>query len=108
MPIVRCSLVEMKSWSHAFGVRMAAAVARMKDATPVMHARLLSPCALMIGNEGAGLSAAAIAMADERVNIPCAVESLNAATAGTTIMYEAFRQNLLQEFLDMPVVRGLQ
>jgi len=108
MPIVRCSLTEMKSWSHAFGVRMAAAVARMKDATPVMHARLLSPCALMIGNEGAGLSAAAIAMADERVNIPCAVESLNAATAGTTIMYEAFRQNLLQEFLDMPVVRGLQ
>ena len=108
MPIVRCSLTEMKSWSHAFGVRMAAAVARMKDATPVMHARLLSPCALMIGNEGAGLSAAAIAMADERVNIPCAVESLNAATAGTTIMYEAFRQNLLQEFMDMPVVRGLQ
>ena len=108
MPIVRCSLTEMKSWSHAFGVRLAAAVARMKDATPVMHARLLSPCALMIGNEGAGLSAAAIAMADERVNIPCAVESLNAATAGTTIMYEAFRQNLLQEFLDMPVVRGLQ
>ena len=108
MPIVRCSLTEMKSWSHAFGVRMAAAVARMKDATPVMHARLLSPCALMIGNEGAGLSAAAIAMADERVNSPCAVESLNAATAGTTIMYEAFRQNLLQEFMDMPVVRGLQ
>jgi RNA methyltransferase, TrmH family len=108
MPIVRCSLTEMKSWSHAFGVRLAAAVARMKDATPVMHARLLSPCALMIGNEGAGLSAAAIAMADERVNIPCAVESLNAATAGTTIMYEAFRQNLLQEFMDMPVVRGLQ
>jgi len=108
VPIVRCSLAEMKSWSRTFGVRMAAAVARRKDATPVMHARLLAPCALMIGNEGAGLSAAAMAMADERVNIPCAVESLNAATAGTTIMYEAFRQNLLQEFLDMPVVRGLQ
>ncbi len=108
MPIVRCSLGEMKSWSRMFGVRMAAAVARVKDATPVMHARLLAPCALMIGNEGAGLSAAAIALADERVNIPCAVESLNAATAGTTMMYEAFRQNLLQEFLDMPVARGLQ
>ena len=92
MPIVRCSLTEMKSWSHAFGVRLAAAVARMKDATPVMHARLLSPCALMIGNEGAGLSAAAIAMADERVNIPCAVESLNAAVAGSLLLYEASRQ----------------
>jgi TrmH family RNA methyltransferase len=108
MPIVRGSLQELKMWSEAFGVRLAAAVARTKDATPVMHARLLAPCALMVGNEGAGLSEAALAMADERVNIPCAVESLNAATAGTTMMYEAFRQNLLQEFLDMPVVRGLQ
>ena len=108
MPIVRGSLRELKGWSEAFGVRLAAAVARTKDATPVMHARLLAPCGLMIGNEGAGLSAEALAMADEKVNIPCAVESLNAATAGTTMMYEAFRQNLLQEFLDMPVVRGLQ
>jgi RNA methyltransferase, TrmH family len=108
MPIVRCSLAETRTWAHAFGARLEAAVARMRDATPIMHARLLAPCALMIGNEGAGLSAAALAMADERVNIPCAVESLNAATAGTTIMYEAFRQNLMQEFLDMPVARGLQ
>jgi len=108
MPVVRCPLTEVKTWSHACGVRLAAAVARTRDATPVMHARLLAPCALMIGNEGAGLSAAALALSDERVNIPCAVESLNAATAGTTMMYEAFRQNMLQEFLDMPVVRGLQ
>ena len=108
MPIVRCSLVETKGWLDGFGVRLAAAVARASDATPVMHARLLAPCALMIGNEGAGLSAGALALADERVNIPCAVESLNAATAGTTMMYEAFRQNLLQDFLDMPVARGLQ
>jgi len=108
MPIVRCPLEETRTWAHSFGIRLEAAVARMRDATPVMHARLLAPCALMIGNEGAGLSAVALAMADERVNIPCAVESLNAATAGTTIMYEAFRQNLMQEFLDMPVARGLQ
>jgi TrmH family RNA methyltransferase len=108
MPVVRCSLMEMKSWAQENNVRLAAAVARTKDATPVMHARLLTPCALMIGNEGAGLSSAALKMADERVNIPCAVESLNAATAGTTMMYEAFRQNMLQEFLDMPVARGLQ
>ncbi len=108
VPIVRCSISEMGKWAEGRGVKIAAAVARMHNATPVMHARLIAPCALMIGNEGAGLSAAALAMADERVNIPCAVESLNAATAGTTLMYEAFRQNLLQEFLDMPVVRGVQ
>jgi TrmH family RNA methyltransferase len=108
MPVERRPMSEIKTWCHAYGVKMAAAVARTKDATPVMHARLLAPCALMIGNEGAGLSAKALGVADERVNIPCAVESLNAATAGTTMMYEAFRQNLLQEFLDMPVARGLQ
>ena len=33
-------------------------------------------------------------MADARVHIPCAVESLNAAIAGSTLMYEALRQNL--------------
>ena len=51
----------------------------------------------MIGNEGAGLSNAALALADERVHIPCAVESLNAAVAGATFMYEAFRQTHLRE-----------
>ena len=108
MPIVRCLLSEVKAWAEAFGVKMVAAVARSRDATPAMQARLLAPCALVVGNEGAGLSDEALEMADLRVNIPCAVESLNAATAGTTLMYEAFRQNLLQEFMDMPVVRGVQ
>jgi len=108
MPMVRCPLSEVKAWAEEFDVKLVAAVARSRDATPVMQARLLAPCGLMIGNEGAGLSASALALADMRVNIPCAVESLNAATAGTTLMYEAFRQNLLQEFLDMPVTRGLR
>jgi len=107
MPVVRFPLSEVKAWARKFGVRVVAAVAH-GEATPAMHARLLAPCALMIGNEGAGLSAAALALADDRVKLPCAVESLNAATAGTTLMYEALRQKLAQEFLDMPVVRGLQ
>jgi RNA methyltransferase, TrmH family len=59
-----------------------------------MEASLLAPCALMIGNEGAGLSSVALSLADARINIPCAVESLNAAIAGSTLMYEAMRQNL--------------
>jgi len=46
----------------------------------------------MIGNEGAGLSAEALAIADVLVTIPCAVESLNAAVAGSTLLYEAMRQ----------------
>ena len=51
-------------------------------------------CALMIGNEGAGLTAEWMEMADARVTIPCPgpVESLNAAIAGSLLLYEASRQ----------------
>ncbi len=51
-------------------------------------------CAVMIGNEGAGLGAEWMAMADGRVTIPCPgpVESLNAAMAGSLLLYEASRQ----------------
>ncbi|MEO6911271.1 MAG: RNA methyltransferase [Edaphobacter sp.] len=55
-------------------------------------------CALMIGNEGAGLAAEWMEMADERVTIPCPgpVESLNAAVAGSLLLYEASRQRSLR------------
>jgi TrmH family RNA methyltransferase len=48
----------------------------------------------MIGNEGAGLSEELIALADVRVTIPTPgrVESLNAAIAGSLLLYEASRQ----------------
>ena len=48
----------------------------------------------MIGNEGAGLSPELIALADARISIPTPgpVESLNAAIAGSLLLYEASRQ----------------
>ena len=52
----------------------------------------VQPWAIMIGNEGAGLSQKARQLADEQVLIPCGVESLNAAVAGSVLMYEAMRQ----------------
>jgi RNA methyltransferase, TrmH family len=52
----------------------------------------VQPWAIMIGNEGAGLSQKARQLADEQVLIPCSVESLNAAVAGSVLMYEAMRQ----------------
>jgi TrmH family RNA methyltransferase len=94
VPVVRAPLAAVKEFLGPFGYGLAAAVVQSRDATPVMDASLIAPCALMIGNEGAGLSAAALALADVRVHIPCAVESLNAAIAGSTLMYEALRQNL--------------
>jgi TrmH family RNA methyltransferase len=79
------------------GVRLLAAM--KDDATPIDRADLSGPCAFLIGNEGAGLSADWVRMADERVTIPCPgwVESLNAAVAGSLLLYEASRQRRVRE-----------
>jgi TrmH family RNA methyltransferase len=55
---------------------------------------LRQACAIIIGNEGAGLSAPWLTMASARITIPCPgpVESLNAAVAGSLLLYEASRQ----------------
>ena len=48
----------------------------------------------MIGNEGAGLSPELLDISDARITIPTPgpVESLNAAVAGSLLLYEASRQ----------------
>jgi TrmH family RNA methyltransferase len=77
------------------GVRLMAAVgAEDSGVLAAQDADLAGSCALMIGNEGAGLSTEWIGMADARVTIPCPgpVESLNAAVAGSLLLYEASRQ----------------
>ncbi|HEX4154591.1 MAG TPA: RNA methyltransferase [Acidobacteriaceae bacterium] len=94
VPVRRLPLNEAKDWMTTRGVRLYAAVAQVRDAVACMDADLAAPCALMIGNEGAGLSPAALALADERIHIPCRTESLNAAAAGATLLYEAMRQRL--------------
>jgi RNA methyltransferase, TrmH family len=60
-----------------------------------------SPAALVIGNEGSGLSEEIVRAADARVIIPQAtattavgIESLNAAMAATVLLYEAMRQRI--------------
>ncbi len=55
---------------------------------------LTGPLALVVGNEGAGLSATACAAARARVRIPMRgkVESLNAAAALAVALFEAARQ----------------
>lgn len=54
------------------------------------------PVAILIGNEGAGLSAEATAAADALVKIPMPgrAESLNAAMAAGILTYEAVRQRM--------------
>ena len=64
------------------------------DAHPVAAADLAQPCALMIGNEGSGLTTELLQIATARITIPTPgpVESLNAAVAGSLLLYEASRQ----------------
>jgi TrmH family RNA methyltransferase len=64
------------------------------DGVPVAQALLAESAALLIGNEGAGLSPALLAAAERRVTIsmPGPVESLNAAIAGSLLLYEASTQ----------------
>jgi TrmH family RNA methyltransferase len=94
MPVLRGGLDQIQRWLRSVGGPIYAAVVHAEDAVPVSRVSLLESCALMIGNEGAGLSAAALEMADQKVWIPCATESLNAAVAGAVLMYEAMRQNV--------------
>lgn len=67
-----------------------------KAASLSPHADFVHPCAIVVGNEGAGLSAEAVDLADELVTIPANVESLNAGVAGSLLMYEEMRQRELR------------
>jgi TrmH family RNA methyltransferase len=55
---------------------------------------LCSPAAVLVGNEGAGLSKEVLQWATERVHIPMPgkAESLNAASAAAIALFEAVRQ----------------
>ena len=66
-----------------------------KARASVFEADLRGPVAWMFGNEGAGLSAQAAALATERVRIPMPgqAESLNVAAAVAICLFEQMRQN---------------
>jgi TrmH family RNA methyltransferase len=96
VPVKRMSLDEIAAWAREHGVRVYAAVAEARGVRACMDLDLARDCAVMIGNEGAGLSQAALEIADERVHIPCITESLNAAAAAATLLYEAMRQRIAQ------------
>ena len=55
---------------------------------------LAKPCAIVVGNEGSGISAALLEKVKVRARIPMPgrVESLNAAAAGTVALFETVRQ----------------
>lgn len=66
--------------------------------TPYYDCALTRDAAVVVGNEGNGVSEEWIRAADCMLSIPMAgrSESLNAALAGGIIMYEAYRQRLVR------------
>ncbi|RZM77195.1 TrmH family RNA methyltransferase [Leptolyngbya iicbica] len=84
-------LAQMSTWRDQ-GCQILATAAT--GAVPYWQLDLTHPMVLVVGNEGAGLSASAIAAADHTVAIPMMndVESLNVGVAAAVILFEALRQ----------------
>jgi len=94
VPVVAVDASDVEGLKRG-GLRLIAAVgSEGVDVTAAQEMDFTAGCALMIGNEGSGLGAEWISMCDARVTIPCPgpVESLNAAVAGSLLLYEASRQ----------------
>jgi TrmH family RNA methyltransferase len=94
---LRLALEQDLSWD-AIGERLATVdhvyAADAEATMPYYAADWRQPSALIIGNEAHGLSEAARALATRPIGIPMRgrAESLNAAVAGSVILFEALRQ----------------
>lgn len=97
LPVAAAALEEAAAFLRARGLPLYAA-ALGADSVPVTRVGL-SRAAVLIGNEGRGASARAIALSDRRVIIAMTghAESLNASVAASIIMYEMSRPDLPRE-----------
>lgn len=95
VPVVSTTREEIAELRDQRGIRLLAAVGAAKEGVlAAQDVDLRQPVGILIGNEGSGLTEEWMEIASERVTIPCPgpVESLNAAVAGSLLLYEASRQ----------------
>lgn len=92
LPVAVATEAEALTALRKRGVRLLAAVAT--GGTPAPACDLTGAVAILVGNEGSGVSPALLREAHARITIasPGPVESLNAAIAGSILLYEAARQ----------------
>ncbi len=92
VPLLSSEIDECIPRLHGAGLAIFAALSQ--GAQQAHSADLARPVALIIGNEGNGVSGALAARADSTITIPFPgpVESLNAAIAASVLLYEASRQ----------------
>lgn len=92
LPVVAATEAELFPLLKQFDVQTLAAAVDHGQSS--IATDFTAATAILIGNEGSGLSAELIAASSARVTIPCPgpVESLNAAIAASILLYEASRQ----------------
>ena len=92
VPIGCGTLVEAVAIARSAGIRIIATVA--SDADTIGQVDLTTPSLVLLGNEGAGLSAGVVASADQRLRIPMqsGANSLNVAVTAALVLFEARRQ----------------
>jgi TrmH family RNA methyltransferase len=92
LPVVKAKVAALVSQLKSHGVALLATSSH--KGMLITGVDLSRSVALMVGNEGAGLSKTLLQQADEIIAIPQAgaVESLNAAIAASVMLYEASRQ----------------
>lgn len=95
-PVLRVDPAEVRGVLDK-GLQLFAAVAESSaGVVRVADADLTGACAVMVGNEGSGIADEWLQLAEHRITIPMPgpVESLNAAIAGSLLLYEAARQRV--------------
>jgi len=90
-PVWRCSLQQLKGLLADAGLPLLGAALR-EDTVDARQADL-KRAAVLIGSEGRGLSEAALSACDQTIRIPMSerCESLNAAIAAATLLWEGYR-----------------
>ncbi|MEP7155885.1 MAG: RNA methyltransferase [Betaproteobacteria bacterium] len=86
--------VDVLAFAKAYAGQSLALVAHGDGVQDLFEIDMTGPTAIMVGNEGAGLSPELVSAATHRVTIPMPgkVESLNAAAAGAICLFERVRQ----------------
>ncbi len=93
LPVVSVeNIAEAAAFVHGQGGQMVGT--HLKGATSYTETSYQGPTAIVIGNEGSGMSREAAALCDVLVRIPMPgqAESLNASVAAGVMMYEVLRQ----------------
>lgn len=92
LPVVALPVPDALDWCAAHPVEVWVAAA---DGAPVASVSRAGPVALVVGNEGAGVSREVARRATRRVAVPLrpGAESLNVAVAAGILLYEVLRES---------------